>query len=738
METIRTTTDTDGVVTVWFDQPGRSVNSVTRQLLSELTEVVTELERSAPRGVIFASAKPDSFIVGADLFEIRAMDAPRVTQFLADGQALYDRIAKLGAPTVAAINGDCLGGGMELALACTWRVTADDGSISIGLPEVKIGILPGWGGTTRLPRLIGLRKALPLLLTGKTLPPKKARKLGIIDETVRPEALLAAAKRLVSSPKPRRKLPLIDRAIASPIFRGRVLSAARAKTLATTHGNYPAPIKVLDITQTNYDSGPAAGFDAERRGLGELMGTESCQSLMRLFFLRQTAKRSLSKQLAAAPVEVKYAAVIGGGTMGAGIVHALARAGIQVRLVEIDAKAAAAALGRVRRTLDEDVAAGRLSPLQARHAFNRVCATSDWIGLRLADIVIEAVAETMDVKRDVFAKLDRMTRHDAVLASNTSSLSVSEMAEATSYPNRVVGLHFFNPVAKMPLVEVVRTAHSDDVSLATAAALAARLGKTPVLVADSPGFLVNRVLIPYLTEALVLAQEGASFKAVDDALKKWGMPMGPFELLDEIGLDIAAHVIESLGRWMAAPVAIPSGVGDAIKRGWLGKKSGRGFYLYDKKRKSKGPAINQELAEVLRNSKSPAAQGKEDSLTPEQIQWRLVLPMVNEAARLLNEGVVDSAELVDLATVLGIGFAPFRGGLARFADSVGTERIVAMLEDLAVRHGQRFAPAEPLKRLAREHRPLGDAARHNNSVEPAAEHRSLRGSEEPAVRLPSV
>lgn len=737
METIRMTTDPDGIVTVWFDQPGKSVNSVTQQLLAELTDVVTALERQTPRGVIFASAKSHSFIVGADLFEIRGMDAPRVTQFLADGQALYGRIAKLPAPTVAAINGDCLGGGMELALSCDWRVAADDGSISVGLPEVKIGIIPGWGGTSRLPRLIGLPKALPLLLTGKTLPPKKARKLGILDETVRPEALLAAAKRLVLSGKPHRKLALMDRVLASRLPRNRILSTARAKTLAMTHGNYPAPLKILEITRANYDSGLAAGLDAERNALRDLMGTDSSHNLMRLFFLRQTAKRSLNKQLAAAPVEAKYAAVIGGGTMGAGIVHALVRAGVQVRLVEVDAKAASAALGRVRRMLDEDVSSARLIPLEARHAFNRVCATSDWIGLRLADVVIEAVAETMDVKREVFAKLDRLTRPDAILASNTSSLSVAEMAEATSRPNRVVGMHFFNPVPKMPLVEVVRTAHSDDASLATAAALAARLGKTPVPVADSPGFLVNRVLIPYLAEALVMAQEGAGFESVDQALKQWGMPMGPFELLDEIGLDIAAHVIRSLGQWMQPPLVLPDVVGDALKRGWLGKKSGRGFYLYGDKRKSKKPAVNQEFAELLRAGGAPS-KNTSDAITSEETQWRLVLPMVNEAARLLDEGVIESAELVDLATVLGLGFAPFRGGLARFADAVGTEWIVSRLEDFAARHGPRFAPAEVLKRLAREHRPLGDAAHRDTPVEPTPARRSLRQSEEPVVRLPSV
>lgn len=735
METIRTTTESDGIVTVWFDQPGKSVNTITNQLLTELTEVVAELERNAPKGVIFTSAKADSFIAGADLFEIRALGAEKVTTFLAAGQNLYNRIEKLPCPTVVAINGDCLGGGFELALACNYRVAVDDGSINVGLPEVKIGILPGWGGTVRMPRLIGLRKALPLLLTGKALPPKKARKLGLIDETVRPEALLAAARRLVLSGKKDRKLGWVDRLTTFGPVRKRILAAARAQTLRLTHGNYPSPLKVLQITEANYAAGPEAGLEAERRSLRELMDAESCHNLMRLFFLKQAAKRSLAKQLRSAPLDVNVAAVIGGGTMGAGIVHGLVRAGIQVRLIEVNDKAISAALGRVRKMLDEDIAAGRLSPLEARHAFNRVSATADWSGLRLADIVIEAVAETMEVKRDVFAKLDRLCRPDAVLATNTSSLSVAEMAHVTSRPKRVVGLHFFNPVPRMPLVEVVRTDESDDVSLATAAAVASRMGKVPMLVADAPGFLVNRVLIPYLAEATIMAQEGASIELVDEAMKRWGMPMGPFELLDEIGLDIGAHVLKSLGERMVPPLVTPLFIGEVLKRGWLGKKSGRGFYVYGQKKKSKKPVVNQGLSDLL-VGRGAIAQALAHS--PDEIPWRLVLPMVNEAARLLDEGVTDAAEMVDLATVLGTGFAPFRGGLAQFADVVGTEQVVGKLEELAARHGPRFVPSAPLSRLAREHRPMADAARPARSQEPFAGQPAPHDSLTPVLRSPNV
>jgi len=706
MMVIRTTIDADRILTVWLDVPEKGVNTVTPQTLTELAEVVGAIEKDRPRGVIFASAKGHSFVAGADLFAMRKMSQEQVAGFLAEGQALFERIARLPMPTVAAINGDCLGGGLELALACKARVAADDPSVSIGLPEVKLGILPGWGGTVRLPRLIGLPKALPMILAGKTLPPKKALRAGIVNEVVRPEALLSAAKRLILHLPAGPKIRLAHRAAGAvgPVRR-RVLAAARRKTLEQTRGHYPAPMKIIDVIETGFERGPAAGLEAERRGLTELMGTDACRNLLRLFFLRQGAKREIAAALPAKPREVNYAAVIGGGTMGAGIVHGLVKAGIPVRLVEVDAKAAAAGLGRIRHMLDDDVAAGRMTPLDARHALNRVAPSTEWTGLGLVDFVVEAVIEKMDLKREVFSKLDRLTRPDAVLASNTSSLSITEMARFTSRPSRVVGLHFFNPVPKMPLVEIVRTADSDAEALATAAALAGRMGKTPVLVGDAPGFLVNRVLIPYLAEALALAVEGTPIPAIDEAMKDWGMPMGPFELFDEIGLDVSVHVLRSLNEQTGSRMKLPVAFELALERGWLGKKSGIGFYSYPDHGRKGTPQLNQELSTALAGGGTQSGVLTND---PEAIQWRLVLPMTNEAARALEEGVTDSTDTIDLATVLGLGLAPFRGGLARFADSVGADQLVARLSGLAASLGPRFEPAPLLRRFAESHRMLAE------------------------------
>jgi 3-hydroxyacyl-CoA dehydrogenase/enoyl-CoA hydratase/3-hydroxybutyryl-CoA epimerase len=708
---VRTLLDSaDNVLTVVLDVPGKPVNTCTPQLLAELAAVVESLEKSAtrPAGVIIASAKARSFNAGADLFTIRDMEPEQIGKYLAEGQALFDRIARLPMPSVAAINGDCLGGGMELALACTYRVAADDFSINVGLPETKLGLIPAWGGATRLPRMIGLTKALPILIAGKTMPPRKARKAGLVDEVVRPEALLAAARRIVLSKRKRQRPGLMLRVAAKlGPARNKILTTARRQTVEKTFDNYPAPLRLLDVVKTGYEQGMHAGLAAEREAILGLTQAEATKNLLRVFFLRQGAKRRAGDQLQAKPADINHAAVVGGGTMGAGIVHALIRAGIPVRLVEVNPAAASAALGRISKLLDDDVASGKLDKLAARHAFNRVTTTTDWTGLGLADLVIEAVIETMAAKHEVFKKLDQLTRHDAILATNTSSLRVSEIAQAVNNPGRVIGLHFFNPVNKMPLVEIVRGPRSDDAALASGVGLVNRIGKTPVVVADAPGFLVNRLLIPHLLEALAMAVEGVPILTIDEAVKKWGMPMGPFELLDEIGLDIGIHVLKSLSQVQANGLSLPAAVEQAVAKGWLGKKSGTGFYIHEKsKKRGKEPKLrlNEEMAQLIA-PKKPESQSPAPATTPavplgpshEEIAWRLILPMVNEAARTLEEGITDSADDIDLATVFGLGFAPFRGGLAKFIEDAGVANVVHKLEELAAKHGPRFAPAPLLK-----------------------------------------
>ncbi|HTW95143.1 MAG TPA: 3-hydroxyacyl-CoA dehydrogenase NAD-binding domain-containing protein [Tepidisphaeraceae bacterium] len=650
MEFFKINIDATGIKTVLFDTPKKPVNTLSPALFTELAEILTEIERDKPKAVIFTSAKKKCFIAGADLFEIRHLSHEALDQFVRDGQKLFTRIAALPMPTVAAINGDCLGGGLELALACTQRVAAAEPSTRIGLPEVMLGIIPGWGGTYRLPHLVGLSAALPLLLTGKTLPPKKALAAGIIDEIVRPEALHDAALRLASSP--RKALGWQSQALRriqeiSPL-RHRILSIARRRVETQTHNHYPAPARLLDCVEAGYAHGLSAALDCERRALTELSETPTCHNLMRLFFLRQDAKRLASLHLSV-PHDVRYAAVIGGGTMGAGIVHALITSGISVRLVEVNPNAVSAALNRVRKMLDDDIRAGRMDHLSAHHAINRIIPTHEWTGLGICDIAIEAVLEKLELKLDVFEKLDRLMPPGTPLASNTSALSIAKIARVVRDPSRVFGMHFFNPVPKMPLVELVRAELTDPAALATGVALAVRLGKTPIVAKDSPGFLVNRVLIPYLTEAALLAAEGISIPTIDAAMKDWGWPMGPFELLDHIGIDVGAEVLLSLTG------NVPVQISRMIPQNLLGRKTGKGFYL-DGKHRRFNPQVTQIWGVPSRR------------LSEIEVQRRLMQAMFTEAKNALSEGIVDSPDTIDIASVLGLGFPPFRGGLARAAE----------------------------------------------------------------------
>jgi 3-hydroxyacyl-CoA dehydrogenase/enoyl-CoA hydratase/3-hydroxybutyryl-CoA epimerase len=662
---------------VTIDVPGKSVNAIDRKVLEELDAAVAHIEQSRPSAVIFRSGKAKNFIAGADLFDIARLNGDEVRQFVEHAQSVFQRIAKLSMPTVAAINGDCLGGGLELALACKARVAVDDASISIGLPEVKIGLIPGWGGCTRLPRLVGLSRALPLILAGKTLPPRKAQKAGIVDEVVRREALLSAARRVAHDLPRRPKLHWIDRlAQRVPFVAHRILHRATEMTRRQTHGHYPAPEKVIGVISAGWGRDVASGLLAEAAAITELANSPTTRSLMRVFFLRQAARKRAGRGLTTEPIDVTNAAVVGGGVMGSGIAHALVRAGVQVRLIDLDAAAVSAGLGRVQRLLDEDVRSGRLLPLDAKHAMSRVSPSVGLSGLGAVDLAIEAVVEKIEVKREVFATLDRLCHPRAILASNTSSLSIAEMAAATKRPGRVIGLHFFNPVAKMPLLEIVRTDQTDDLSIVTAVTLAGRIGKTPLLVRDSPGFVVNRILIPYLMAAQRMLEQGVGIPETDRAMVDWGMPMGPFELLDEIGLDVALKVMESLARTgeeggTAGVVNIPSVLREAVSRNWLGKKTGQGFYIYPRKPSRRArPWVHQLLLDT------GGIKSGLKKMPEADIQRELIDPMVAEAKALLAEGVVESADDIDLAVVLGLGLAPFRGGLMQFAESMESKDAV--------------------------------------------------------------
>jgi 3-hydroxyacyl-CoA dehydrogenase/enoyl-CoA hydratase/3-hydroxybutyryl-CoA epimerase len=697
---VRTTLDADGVMTLWLDRAHRSVNTMSPEMMAELAAVLAGVAESPaqrrPAGVICASAKPLSFFAGADIYELRKMSAQQVDEYLACGQRLCQSIADLKMPTVAAINGDCLGGGFELALACTYRVCCDSGRIAIGLPELKLGLIPGWGGTVRLPPLVGLRVALPMILNSKTLPPRKALELGVIDEVVPRDSLVETAKRLLlTRPPPHRPAQNERELMADASARGRFIDSARNQINAQTFGQYPAVNKAAEVIDAGLSNGGAAGLDAERRGLVSLFEGEPCRSMIRLFCLQHDARHKALDNLHVQPAPVQQAIVIGAGSMGAGIAHALARAGVRVRFVDVNEDALAAGVAIIRALFNEDRSAGRLTESERDEAFTRIVSSTTQTDAEQIDFAIESVSENLEVKREVLRTLDRSVNPTAVLASNTSALAIASLAAATQRPANVIGMHFFNPVQKMPLVEVVITPATHEQALATTIGLAGRLGKTIVISRDSPGFIVNRILMPYFSEAMRMVAGGASVLSIDLAMKKWGMPMGALELLDHVGLDVVAAELETLGHHFPGDRFVPRLLDVALERRWLGRKNGCGFYRGDPQKDAGGPTINAELVEVLRSTRRDTDdQGAEDSM-----QWRLILLMINEAARLLAEGVAQSPEAIDLATTLGLGLAPFRGGLAHFAEREGIAAITRRLEDLARRLGPRFVPAESLQLL---------------------------------------
>jgi 3-hydroxyacyl-CoA dehydrogenase/enoyl-CoA hydratase/3-hydroxybutyryl-CoA epimerase len=638
-DAVRSEVDAAGVMTVWLDLPGRSVNTMSAAMWAGLDGVLHAIETTRPKGVVLASAKPRSFVAGADLFEMQAMTDLQLDDYLATGQRILDRLAALPMPTVAAINGDALGGGYELALACRHRIAIDEPRIRIGMPETTLGLVPGWGGTIRLPRLIGLAEALGVMLPGRAVTPAEAAALGMIDALAPRDGLLAAARAVALAPSDH-KAAAADRD-ANPADRARMLTRFREETRARSGDSLPAPLRLIEVVAVSYDQGHRAASAAERLGLVEMRRTEAGRNMMRLFFLKTAAKKAAVARAAGKPRAVRTAVVIGGGTMGAGIAHALHRAGIATQVVEADAAAAAAAADRLVRLVGTDA----------------IHATADWSAVPSADLIVEAVVERLPEKLRVFRRVAGLASPEAVVATNTSSLSVAEIAAATGRPDRVIGLHFFNPVAKMPLVEVVRHPRADADAVATGVAVATAAGKTPVVVGDGPGFIVNRVLFPYLHEAVAMYAEGHPVAAIDAAMRSWGMPLGPFQLLDEIGLDVTAMILDALRHALGDRLAQPPVLGRMVARGWLGRKSGTGFYVHPPDGK---PTPNPELIE-------PAAQPGPAAIAPLDVQRRLMEPMAAEARLVLESGVADSADTIDLATVLGLGFPPFRGGLATFA-----------------------------------------------------------------------
>ena len=687
-----------------FNDPIRPHNVLTEDVLGVLDSVVTEAEEAARDGILLAvivqSGKPGSFIAGADVNAIAAFAAAGDRRAGAEasrrGHALFGRIAALPVPTVAAVQGICLGGGTELALACDYRVADDDARTRIGLPEVQLGILPAWGGTTRLPRLVGLRAALDLMLTGKAVRVSKARRIGLVDRVFPREQFeersLAFTRALVEGSTPAN----VRRGVAARVLDGTppgrafVFRTGRKQVLKRTGGHYPAPLKILEVVRKGLGRPVAASLELEALAIGDLVVSPVCGNLLFLFQLREGARKGpWTTAGRAAPVE--RMAVIGAGPMGGGIAQVAAYHDIPVRMKDIRHEAVAGGLAYAWSIFNGAVKRRKLRRRDAERKMARISGGLDYAGVGRADLVVEAVVERMAVKRAVLKEVEATARPTAVIATNTSSLSVDEMAAALSRPGRFAGMHFFNPVHRMPLVEVVKGEETDPDTVETIAGLAVRLGKVPVVTRDGPGFLVNRILGPCLNEAGHLLDEGYDGRAIDRIWTGFGMPMGPCRLIDEVGIDIVRHagqiLADKFGDRMI-PAASLVALGES---GRLGRKGGKGFYMYARG-KSKGfdPTVYADM-KLTSSRSSPDAN---------RVRDRLLLAMVNEAARVLEEGIVASAADVDLGMVMGTGFPPFRGGLLKCADDRGLAGVLGALTAFRDNLGGRYEPCGLLVELA--------------------------------------
>lgn len=708
-----------------FDTEGARVNTLDHASIGELVEILTDFEKKFPqiKALLLYSGKKDSFIVGADLNLVRSMnDRAEAEKASRSGQDAFNMMADLNIPSVAAIHGACMGGGTELSVACSYRLCSDSSKTMIAVPEVKLGFLPGWGGTYRLPKIVGLASSLDMMLTGKNIRSDKAGKLSLVSKVI-PEAIfLDEAKRLTQDLAAGRnslkiqKKPLLQKLSKDPssalegfgLGRSVVFSQAGKTVMKQTRGNYPAPLRILEVVQKSWGKSREKALDLEAKGFADLWATPESKNLVGLFFLNEGAKKDTGVSLSSEEVKklprLNEIAVLGAGVMGGGIASQSAAKGMRTLVKDINWPSVQKAISHANELADKALQRKRIDKVAKKDWMSRIRGQVDYSGFKSVDLVVEAVVENMEIKKSVFKEVEEHVGPDCVIASNTSSLRITEMATVFKDPSRLVGLHYFNPVDKMPLVEVVSHDQASEKAIAQAVQYVKDIGKTPVVVKDGPGFLVNRILMPWLNEAGYCLLEGYEIAAMDKHLKKFGMPMGPFELLDEIGLDVAEKVAkilyQGLGERSQPSDAISKVLSknEGAEKPRLGRKSGLGFYTWDRpggRRVEVDKAGIEDL--IFENGEAPTTP----EYTPESLSRRHIFPMINEAAAILEEGLTAGPEQVDLAMIFGTGFAPFRGGLCRYADSVGLERVVAELDRLSEQHGPRLAPSDALRNFAK-------------------------------------
>lgn len=691
----------NGVAIIWLDQPNEKINKVSLDFVKELDGLFQQLEDdSAVKAAVIASKKKD-WIAGADIDMFgKVKQKGDFIQFTKDGHQSLFRLEKSKKPVVAAVNGACLGAGTEIALACHGRVVSDDKSTHFALPEVMLGLLPGGGGTQRLPRLIGIQKALDMMLTGKKIYGGKAKKIGLADKITTKESLLNAAMDFAlqltkSGYKREDKREFLEKVLESnSITRGIIYKKAKEMVMKQTLGNYPAPLKILECVEIGMEEGITKGLDAEAVKFEELILTDVSRQLIRIFFNMTEKKKN--PYPADKIKSTDTIAMVGAGFMGAGIAEVSAMDGIRVLLKDIKEETLATAKQTIYKDFEKKLKRKTMSQPEVEEIMGRIESKLDYTGFDKVDIIVEAVFEEIKLKQRIVADCEAAARPDTIFASNTSALPISHVAEKAARPENVIGMHYFSPVPKMPLLEIIKTPKTADWVTATCFELGIRQGKTCIVVNDGPGFYTTRILAPYMNECFLLIEEGCDAGLIDKAMKKWGFPVGPVTLQDEVGIDVGAHIMKGEFAEMAK-TREGARSNDAIIKmfadGYHGKKNKKGLYKYDEKGKKQG--INEDIYKYFGN---PTRK----EFTTEAIQNRMGMMMLNEALLCLQEGILENPTDGDVGAIFGLGFPPFTGGPFRFIDQRGAANVLATMDDLAAKYGARFKPAQILRDYAKE------------------------------------
>lgn len=693
-----TITHKNDVAVVTLDQPGSKVNTLNETMMEDFSAFLDTLESdSSLKGAILISGKKDNFIAGADIEMFKARDsAEEIEQLSRSGHVILDRIETFPKPIVVAIHGSCMGGGLELSLACHYRVVSNHPKTVLALPEVQLGILPGTGGTQRLPRLIGIQKALTYMLTGKNIYARQAKKMGLADEVTHQHAIETAAIKAVHTLSSSKKYTRKDRRSfveklveGNPIGRSVVFSQAAKQAYRTTKGNYPAPPKIIEAVKYGYKHGKVKGLLNESKLFGELGATQESRALVNLFFgLTDAKKNPLTEHVK----PIHNIAVLGAGLMGSGIADVSVNRGkFSVLLKDRDLASAAKGEKIIWDALNDKSKKRIISRFERDQIASRVMGTDSYDAFSKVDVVIEAVFEDLDLKRKMIAEVEAVTSDDCIFATNTSSLPISEIAKGAKRPQNIIGMHYFSPVQKMPLLEIITTPQTAEWVTATAYDIGVKQGKTVIVVNDGPGFYTTRILAPYMNEALLLLEEGASIEFLDKIMKEFGFPVGPMALLDEVGIDVGAHVGETMEPMFTARGAKSSTKAQELfDAGFLGRKNKKGMFLY-------GEGKKKEINQAIYSHFGGSARTNPDK---ETAQLRMAFTMVNEAAYCLQEGIINSATDGDLGAILGLGFPPFLGGPFRYIDKLGVQAFVDKMNTFSAEFGPRFKPAPILQEYA--------------------------------------